>query len=79
MTGATVSTTAETIGGDGVARALEVVMRAETDTLTTGDAVGVSPFSATGVEGEVEGEEVGVCTSIAALSVEIACPVTRDP
>jgi len=79
MTGATVSTTAETIGEDGAARELEVVMRAETDTLTTGDAVGVSPFSAARVEGEVEGEEVGICASIAASSDEIACPVTRDP
>jgi hypothetical protein len=70
MTGAIVLVRMETTGG------LEVATRAGTETLTTGDAVGTSPFSTLGVEDEdIESEDVGFGT----LRAESLCPATKDP
>lgn len=69
MTGAIVLVMMETNGE------AEVATSAGTEILTTGDAVGTSPFSKTGAEGGgIESEDVGFCNSIA----ESLWTVTKD-
>ena len=70
MTGATVLTITEK-RGEG-----EAVMRAGTENLTTGDAVGTSPSSAIGVEGDAVGFWASTATE---LPVERIWPGIKDP